>query len=105
LPYPTKTPSSTEWDWWRIARLALPFAVAFGAVLLVETVLVAKIDLWLPVDSFQAGARYSIYVSAVSLWLRLCIIGAGAFFSLKSLGRNPGSCCSGSSSVSAWRRR
>lgn len=90
MPYSTETLSGAEWDWWRIARSTLPFAVAFGTILLVETILVAKIDLWLPVDSFQTAARYSVYVSAAGLWIRLCIIGAGISFSLKSLGRSPG---------------
>jgi hypothetical protein len=90
LLYPTKTLSSTEWDWWRIARWALPFAVAFGAVVRGESVLVAKSGIWLPGDCFQVGEGYTSEVSAVGLWLRLCVIGAGAFFSLKSLGRSPG---------------
>lgn len=91
LQHPTTTPRGiTEWDWWRIIRSVLPFAAAFGAILVVETVAIAKIDLWLPVESFRAAARDSLYVSAVGLWLRLCVIGAAVSFVLKSQGRDPG---------------
>ena len=76
-------------DWWRIARLTLPFTIAFGAVLTLEIIAIARIDQWLPIDSFQTAARYSMYVSAIALWLRLCIIGAGVFYVLRSLGDGP----------------
>ncbi len=76
-------------DWRRIARLIAPFAIAFGAVLTLENIAIARIDQWLPIDSFQTAAQYSLYVSAVALWLRLCLIGAGVFYVLRSLGDGP----------------
>lgn len=91
MDHQTRTRTGTgEWDWWRIALSVLPFAAAFGAILTAETVAIAKIDLWLAVDSFQAAARNSLYVSAVGLWLRLSVIGAATYFALKTQGRDPG---------------
>jgi hypothetical protein len=77
-------------NWRRLACVILPFSIAFGAVLVVENVAIAKIDRWLPVESFQTAARYSVYVSAAALWLRLCVVGVGVSFAFKALHRNGG---------------
>lgn len=69
-------------DWRRLLLVVAPFAIAYGILVVVESIAIARIDFWLPVDSFQVAAEYSIYVSAVGLWLQFCIIGAGVAFAL-----------------------
>lgn len=71
--------------WQQVLRAILPFSIAFGALLLVENIAVARIDRWLPIETFEAAAQYSLYVSAVALWFRLCIVGAGIAYVLKSI--------------------
>lgn len=76
-----------DWDWRRTVRLSVPFAVGFGAILLAENVAIARINRWLPVDSFEAAAKYSLNVSAAALWLRLWLIGGAVYLVLKGHGR------------------
>ena len=76
----------TDWEWRRAVVLTVPFAIGFGAILLAESIAIARIDRWLPIDSFEAAAKYSLYVSAVALWLRLCLVGGAVYVVLKSRG-------------------
>lgn len=87
VPEPTTLSRIADAEWRRTARLTVPFAVGFGAILLAESVAIARIDRWLPIDSFEAAAKYSLYVSAVALWLRLCLVGGAVYVALKGYGR------------------
>jgi len=75
-------------DWRRVLRVILPFSIAYAGLLLVENISVAKIDLWLPIDSYETATEYSLYVSTAALWLRLCVVGSGVFYALRVFGHD-----------------
>jgi len=72
-------------DWRRIIGLTLFLGLAYVGLLVLENYAIARIDWWLAIDSFEDGAWYSVFISVLSLWLRLCIIGVGVFVAFNAL--------------------
>lgn len=66
-------------EWRRMLWLLLPFIAVFAGLQVLEAVAIARMDLWLRVETMETATRYSPVISAVALWLRLCVTGAGIY--------------------------
>lgn len=71
-------------SWRPMLRLLAPFILMFAGLLVLEGVAISRMDQWLPVDSMETAEGYSPIISAVVLWLRLCVIGAALYRALNA---------------------
>lgn len=72
-------------DWRRIFGLVWLLCLATIGVLLLDSYAIARIEWWLPIESFQDAAWYSLFVTTLSEWVRYCIIGVGVFVAFNAL--------------------
>lgn len=77
-------------EWRRIFRIVLPLSLLYAGLLVAESYAIARIDWWLPVESFEDAVRYSSLVALAAQWLRLLIIGLGIFLAFNSRRRDAG---------------
>ena len=62
-----------------------PLMLLHAGLMAADAVAVAKMDRFLPVETMQQATGWSVILSAVAAWGRLCLIGAGVWLVLRRI--------------------